>query len=226
MPAPADPEAVAWLGQHPLFKTLPDEALRALAPELAQLVCRKGETIYQESDSPARLWIVKEGRARMLRHSSNGRSLALFVAGPGAVFCIPGIMNRCPFPCRAVADTSSVLLTIPAERFQHLASRYPGFGYQALQLVSLECCRSHALCSAGQERVEQRLATVLVHLVEVFGPTILMSRQQLAELAGISRETGNRILLKLQQQGVVALSFQRLTVRDLSKLRAQTEHGS
>lgn len=219
-------ETTTWLSKHALCSGLPPEALRRLSQVANDVRHAKGETIYHESEPPHHLWMLKEGRARLLRYSSSGRTFALHVVVPGDVFCIPGVMNRCPYPCRAVADTDVVALKIPAAAFQQLAARYPTLSYNALKLVSQECCRAHALCSASQERVEQRLLAILVQLMEALGPTIPLSRQQLAELAGVSRETANRILLKLQRRGGLTLAFRQLTIRDPQRLRAWLNQSS
>lgn len=213
-----DHESAAWLSQHPLLKALPPAALKRLGDAISQVRYAKGETIYNESAHPQQLWILKEGRVRLLRHSSAGRVFAFPLATSGSVFCIAGLMNQCPYPCRAVADTETVAFTMTASTFHQLLKRYPSFGYEALKLVCQECCRAHAMCSASQERVEQRLLAALAQLVDAFGPTIPLSRQQVAELVGVSRETANRLLLKLQEQGIVTLGFQRVTIRDRAKL--------
>ena len=219
-------ETTAWLRRHAVFRTLPPHAGKELESVISRVGYRKGQTIYTETTAPSQLWILKEGRARLCRYSSGGRTFAFHVVSPGDVFCVPGIMTQCPYPCRAVADTDVVLLKIPAKTFQQFLARHPAFSYEVLKLVSGECCRAHALCSATQERVEQRLLAVLVRLMETIGQTIPLSRQQLAELAGVSRETANRILLKLQQRGDITLAFRRLTIQEPQRLRMWLSQSS
>jgi len=209
-----------FLAQHPLFKTLPPSALRRLSHAVRETSYAKGHSIYNELDGPHALWIVREGRVRLLRYSSSGRAFALGIVTKGGVFCFPSLMNGCPYPCRAVADTTTHLLKVPASMVHDLLRRYAAFACEALKRVCTECCQAHALCSASQERVEQRVLTLLVHLAESFGSTIPLSRQQVGELAGVARETANRILLKLEQAGVIRLAFGRLTIRDLAHLRS------
>ncbi|MBI3996235.1 MAG: Crp/Fnr family transcriptional regulator [Candidatus Omnitrophica bacterium] len=212
--------ALAWLGTQTLLRVLPAAALKRLGSAISQVRYAKGETIYNELEHPRQLWILKEGRVRLLRHSSAGRVFAFPIATRGSVFCIAGLMNQCPYPCRAVADTDTVLFKITASAFHQLLKCYPAFGCEALKVVCQECCRAHALCSSSQERVEQRLLGALAQLFDEFGPMIPLGRQQVAELVGVSRETANRILLKLQAQGVVKLAFQRLVIRNPAKLRS------
>lgn len=217
---------VQWLGRCIPFRALPPRALDALAHDLNQQRCARGETIYSELEQPRNLWVVKEGRVRLVRYSSSGRAFALRVVTPGNLFCIPSIMNACPYPCRAIADTDTVLFTLPAMSFRTLLGRYPALACEALKLVCQQCCQAHALCSATQERVEQRVLACLVQQQESFGTTFPFSRQELAELVGTSRETADRVLLKLERTGAIALAFRRLTIRDPERLRSWMERPS
>lgn len=225
MRASSESERTRWLATHTIFRTLPLREQRRLGHALHERRYAKGETIYTESALPRTLWIVTEGRARLLRHSSSGRVFALLVVTPGDVFCLPSIMNACPYPCRAVADTATTLLTVPAEAFCRLLERFPALACEALKLVCRQCCQAHALCSATQERVEQRILARLVQLQESFGTTFPFSRQALAELAGTSRETAIRVLKKFERQGAIRLSFGRLTIHDPARLRTWIEEA-
>lgn len=209
-----------------MLRVLPAGALKDLGQELWERRYAKGETIYSELERPRSLWMVREGRVRLLRYSSSGRAFALRVVTGGDCFCIPAIMNPCPYPCRAVADTQATLVTLAATAFRRLLERFPGLACEALKLVCQHCCQAHAMCSATQERVEQRILACLVQLQESFGATFPFSRQELAELVGTSRETANRVLLKLEQTGTIALAFRRLTIHDPARLRSWLERPS
>jgi len=221
-----DNDTARWCATQPLFRVLPAGALKGLGHELRERRYAKGETIYSELERPRSLWIVREGRVRLLRYSSSGRAFALRVVTGGDLFCIPSIMNPCPYPCRAVADTETTLVVLAAIVFHQLIERFPALACEALKLVCQHCCQAHAMCSATQERVEQRILACLVQLQESFGTTFPFSRQELAELVGTSRETANRVLLKLEQTGTIALAFRRLTIHDPARLRSWLERPS
>jgi len=70
-----------------------------------------------------------------------------------------------------------------------------------------------------QERTQQRMLACLAQLQESFGTTVPFTREELAELAGTSRETANRILKTFEHTGAIRLAFRQLTIRDLGRLR-------
>jgi CRP-like cAMP-binding protein len=51
---------------------------------------------------------------------------------------------------------------------------------------------------------------------------LLFTRQELAELAGVSRETFARLLTKFQQMGVLTIERRKLLVVDIRKLEELT----
>lgn len=222
----SDYEKAAWVAKHTVLRVLPARALRGMEHDLRERHYARGEVVYSELESPRIVWIVKEGRVRLMRYSSSGRAFALRVVTEGHLFCIPSIMNACPYPCRAIADTDTTLLALPTEVFCRLIERYPALACEALRLVCQQCCQAHALCSATQERVEQRVLACLAQLQESFGTTFPFSRQELAELVGTSRETANRILKKFEHEGAIRLAFRQLTIRDPARLRSWMDRPS
>lgn len=209
-----------WLAKHAVFGTLPASLRDRLEHGIERRPYAKGDVIYHELNNPGHLWVVKRGHVRLVRYSSSGRAFAFKVMGEGEIFCVAAVVNQCAYPCRAVADVEGELLKVPAPLFYELLERVPAFSRGVLKLVCQEQCHAHAQCLASQERVEQRLLASLLQLQGEFGAVIPLSRQQMAELAGVSRETANRMLLKFQKRGAVALGFRRLTVKDAGKLRA------
>lgn len=222
MPVPVPHAATAaqpaWFST-PLIAALPVAAKKELARGGVTRRLAKGAPLYTELQPPTHLWIVLSGRLRLLRHSSSGRVFALSLVLPGGVFCVPAVIRQAPYPCRAVADVATDVLELPAELIRRLTRHHAAFACEALKLVCEACCSAHGLCSAAQERAEDRVRMHLAACARSFGPTIPLSRLQLAELAGVTRETANRVLLRLQRQGLVRLEFSRVIVRDPARLQ-------
>ena len=226
MTALVDTATTTWLAKHTLLRVLPGRLLRDLRQELREQRYARGQTIYSELEHPHHFWVVKEGCVRLVRYSSSGRAFALRVVTSGGCFCIPSIMSACLYPCRAIADTHTTVLILPAQMFRALLERYPALACEALKLVCQQCCQAHAVLSATQERVEQRVLSCLVQLQESFGTTLPFSREELADLVGTSRETANRILKKFEHTGAIRLAFRQLTVRDPARLRSWMDRSS
>ena len=72
-----------------------------------------------------------------------------------------------------------------------------------------------AIIEAGRTRSpEQRIALSLSRLFWSRTRQLDLTQDELASLAGMSRQTANRVLNLLQEQGVIALAMNRIKVLD------------
>ena len=68
---------------------------------------------------------------------------------------------------------------------------------------------------SADKRVQRRLAD----LAELYDGVVQLPQEALAELAGTSRATVNRVLRELENRGVVELGRSRIVVKDAGHLR-------
>jgi CRP-like cAMP-binding protein len=103
-----------YLTRHPLFRLLAPEQLEAWIGTGQEFSCATGDTIFQENTPGAWIYLIQEGRIRILR-DSGGRELTLGIMTTGDVFgeyaLLPPGQNTAT--CRAA--TRSRLLRLPLE---------------------------------------------------------------------------------------------------------------
>jgi len=185
------------------FRSLPDAQRKRLADASHEASFLKGQTIVRTGTGCNEVWLVQRGRVHMKRITPDGKSLIACVAGPGELFCCLPALDRKSYPIDAVAATDTTVLCIPAGAFHDAMARAPAF---ARQTVCLFCERLREMehsCCMIYESAERRLAQVLLGLVRKFGPTIPMTRLELAEMAGIAQETAIRTLARLSRRGII-----------------------
>jgi CRP-like cAMP-binding protein len=73
------------------------------------------------------------------------------------------------------------------------------------------------------ERVEQRLAGILLMLHSKLGPTLPFTRQEIADMSGTTTETAIRVMIRLRDSGIIRSSRGKITILDETKLRALSE---
>jgi len=69
------------------------------------------------------------------------------------------------------------------------------------------------------ERVEQRIAGVLVMLSTKLGETLPFTRQEIADMSGTTTETAIRVMSDLRNRGIIRSTRGKVTVLDADKLR-------
>ena len=189
-----------------LFKRLSPVERQRLASVSREKHYAKGETIFRTGEPADAVCIVKEGRVHLMKFLDGGQASTTCVMTTGETFCCLPALDRKPYPVDAVAAVDSTVVRIPTSAFHELLEKNPVFLQASLCLF---CDRlrqvEHKSCMV-YESVERRLAQSLLTLSKKFGPTIPLTKHELAELANTTVETTIRILSRLKKQGVIRSS--------------------
>ena len=73
------------------------------------------------------------------------------------------------------------------------------------------------------ERVEQRLASVLLMLSSKLSLTLPFTRQNIADMVGTTTETAIRVMSQLKDRGIIRSTRGKITILDEKKLRLLSE---
>lgn len=184
-----------------------------------------GKTLFVEGRAADSLWVVQDGLVHILKHGPEGREIVLQVIPPGELFGAVAALEERPYPASAIAVEESVVCRLPAAIARELCERHPTLRAAILGQVTSRLRDAHErLRSVALERVEQRLARMLLTLAEKIGQrkegmTVLhVTRQELADMIGTTVESTIRITSKWQQAGLVASSRHELGLRDVAAL--------
>lgn len=189
-----------------------------------------GKILFSEGQVADTLWAVKAGVVHIMKSGADGREIVLEVVPPGELFGAVVALEGRPYPASAVAAEDSVVWRIPAALARELCQKHPTLRSSILEQVTTRLRGAHdRLRSLALERVEQRLARMLLTLAEKIGQrqdglTLLsVTRQELADMIGTTVETTIRVTSKWQQAGLVRSSRHQLGLADLDGLRAIAE---
>ena len=69
------------------------------------------------------------------------------------------------------------------------------------------------------ERVEQRIARILLMLHAKIGPVLPFTKQEVADMAGTTVETAIRVISRLKSAGIIRSGRGKMTIIDEKKLR-------
>ena len=107
--------------------------------------------------------------------------------------------------------------------------RYPEVALKIIRVLGQRLRQSMELVrDLSFKQVPHRLAGLLLKLGEEYGSEtgegilidLPLSRQELADIVGTSRETITRELKKMEREGMIVVDRRLITVRDFEKLRA------
>lgn len=205
-----------------LLKRLSASERQRLAEVSREKRYAKGEAVFRQGDPAEAVCIVKEGRVHLMKFHDEGQASTTCVMTPGEIFCCLPALDRQPYPVDAIAAVDSIVVRIPTASFHELLQKNPTFLEASLCLFCERLRQVENQSCMVYDSVERRLAQVLLTLSEKFGPTIPLTKHELAEMANTTVETTIRVLSHLKERGVVKSSRGSTTIvkpdllRDLS----------
>ncbi len=207
-----------------IFSSLDDDELHELAKFASERKFMPAEFVFWEGDAPEWFHIVAEGRVKVLKYSSSGSEFIIAFFGPGEVFGEVAVFENKPYPASAQAVAETRVLGIRRQDFVSFLARHPEV---ALRIISLLGGRlreaQNRLRDLAGERVEQRLARVLLMLSAKLGHTLPFTRQDIADMAGTTIETAIRFMSHLKERGIITSTRGKTIILDEVKLRLLSE---
>ncbi len=212
------------LQQSSIFSGLTPDELAELAKLAVERRLEPGEFIFWDGDAPDRFYLVAEGKVRVLKASSLGKEFTIAFFGPGEMCGEVAVFENKPYPASAQAVVEGRILGIRREDFLALLSSRPQVALRIISILSgrLRDAQGRLRDLAG-ERVEQRLASVLLMLAAKLGPNLAFTRQEIADMAGTTTETAIRVMGNLKARGIVSSVRGKVTILDEKKLRLLSE---
>jgi CRP/FNR family cyclic AMP-dependent transcriptional regulator len=180
----------------------------------------RGEIVFHEGDPGDSLHRVTTGRFAARVTTPLGDVATFAVHAPGEVFGLLAVIHPdARRTATVIALQPSETFAIPRSAFVRLRATYPG-GASAVEqlLVEMLTASSNRLVEALYTPVHLRVRARLRDLARIYGSggsepiTIPLSQEDLAGLAGTTRETVNRVLQDEQERGTVTLARRRITI--------------
>ena len=212
-----------------IFSDLDDQEMAAIAAAAPMRQFAPGELLYSPPQPMETLFILKQGRVRIFRVSRDGRALTTAIITPGTIFgemLLLGQQMHDNFAEALDKVTVCVMSRSDVQRFLLSDSRIAARISEILgnRVSQLE----RRLSDTVFKSVPQRIATTLCLLAGQEprrllgrGIQIQLTHEQVAALAGTSRETTTKILNEYADQGLVHLGRGRITIADLPRLAAE-----
>lgn len=214
------------------FRTLSAADRQIVATATIERAVAAGKMLFSEGEPADGLWAVKDGLIHIVKFGPEGREIVLEVIPPGELFGAVAALESRRYPASAVAVEPSHVWCLPAPVARDLCQKHPTLRAAILGQVTGRLRQAHdRLRSIALERVEQRLARMLLTLSEKIGQRhgtsieLNVSRQELADMIGTTVETTIRITSKWQQAGIIKSSRHRIALCDLHSLQEIATNG-
>lgn len=217
--------ALRW---NELFSRWPD-ARRADLMKSARLERYSRRTQVLAHDRHRReLLVVVSGCLEISSMSTHGRKYVNALLGPGQVAPLVRLLDDVPLAYDYHAHEDSVIVHLPCDAVIAVLDAEPilwrdvaklGLQRQRLSIVLLQ--------NQMLNSIRGRVAATLMSLIHFYSgqgdgdatPLVRLSQNDLAAMLGLSRQTINKELGRLVEEGAIDMSYKRIRIVDAEKLQ-------
>ncbi len=207
------------LEQISAFRSSPD-----LIEKLYKYSIRKsfeaGKTILQENASIGSIPIVTQGSIRVIRTEEDGREILLYYikAGESCIMSFLGGLHNETSKVKAEVEEDAEILFLPMDKVSLFIREYPQWLDYIFRLYHKRFEELLDIVNAiAFKKVDERLLLLLQKKTELTGnKTISVTHEQLANELGTARVVVSRLLKQLEDNGVVQLGRNKITLSEKS----------
>ena len=206
-----------------IFADLSPQRLQAILKTTTMFTCPQSGMIYEPGETGEVLFLLKRGLVQLYQLSPEGKKLVVGVLGPGAFFGDMPLLGQAMCDTFAEAARECLVCVMGQGDLEALLLTEPRV---ALRLLAVVGRRLHEhrtmLGDMVFKSVPGRVASLLLRLAdEAQGEEIAgLSHQDLADMAGVARETMTHTLGEFAHVGAVAVHRMAVHLRDREMLEA------
>jgi CRP/FNR family transcriptional regulator len=223
-------EKLTDLKKIPIFSSLNDDELKEIQPYLIEERFEKKEEIFSEGDPPEWFYILLNGKVKITKLSYDGKEIIIELILPPDFFGGLAVIKGFPYPANAIAMEDVEVLKVSRHDILMIIDRFPNVMYDITSNLGDRIREFHdTLKSIALERVESRIAALLLKLADKFGQkdrqgeTVIdmkLTKQDIAEMVGTTGETAIRVMSKFKKSGYISEKDGRIVIENSGALEA------
>ncbi|MFN8257196.1 MAG: Crp/Fnr family transcriptional regulator [Bacteroidales bacterium] len=206
-----------------MFSYLSKEEMKYIDDHRYEARFKAGETIFKQGSPTSHIVSFSIGLAKLYMEANNQRDVIISLVQPTSLVGGPGTFldGRHKYSLAALVD--SIVCFIDVKPFKELIKSNPNFAVALIEDISLKDLRlMNRLVNISIKQSHGRMADILLHLAnEIYNKQefdIILSRQELADYTGMSKEGAIRILKEFKNEGIIECDNQIIKILDVKKL--------
>jgi CRP/FNR family transcriptional regulator, cyclic AMP receptor protein len=205
-----------------LFRNITDDARQLILTSALPINLKKGQRLFERGDPGGAMYVVVDGRIEISIVSATGRKVSLNMITPGHCFGEVNMIDNQDRTASAVALEPTSLQPIGRNTFFAAARLCPEL---AITIAEILCERVRWVSDSVEDyallSLDRRLARRLLLLHDQFSQpngAIEIAQSELADFAGATRESTNKILMHWKSLGLISLTRRAIHLNDKAKL--------
>lgn len=209
-----------------VFSSLTPEILDQISAEKTCAIYKKGQTIFYEGNQPHGVFCIHSGKVKIHKLGDDGREQIVRFAKSGNVLGYRAMLSDEHYYASATALEDTTVCFFPKNVYMTALKNNADLALQTIRLLAYDLRSAEMMVTnMAQKQVKERVADALVMLkdyygVEDDGATInaVLTREEIANIAGTSTETSIRMLAGLKNDKVISLVGKKIKILDMARL--------
>ena len=213
-----------------LFKFLSDQEIERVNQCKTAVYYKKGETIRKQGAVLTHVISLNTGLAKVYLEGTNNKNIILAIIRPSSFIGGPGIFvdHKNHFTVTSLTDSCACFIELGI--FKELLHKNKVFAEEYFKhLGNITLSAYNRLINLTQKQMAGRLADTLIYLSEeIFEArsfNMVLSKNDLAELSGMSRDNVVRNLKKFSDEGLIKNSGDRIEILNFKSLEHINDIG-
>ncbi len=208
-------------GPPPLMDKLTPRERELVLKQGRRKVLNRGQTLFSQGARHDGIFLIESGRIRVFYTSPQGREITLAYWHPGNFVGGPEVFGGGIHQWSGIAAANCSVVQLPGKELRTLAVEIPNLAIGLIEGLAFKGkCYSALAQMLGTRSITQRLAHLLLHLMELYGVadrdgTVIaaaFTHADLAHMVGATRQWVTISLKRMQEKQIVLTKRSQIVV--------------
>jgi CRP/FNR family transcriptional regulator len=187
---------------------------------------KKGQDIFKQESYPHGIYCINAGKVKLFQLAENGREQIVRLAKSGDLLGYRALLGGEKYTSTAEAIEETSICFIPKQLFFKFVETNNAITLQVMKMLSNDLKNAeHKITDLAQKPVKERMSEAILFVKEVYGfekdnatLNVVLTREEIANIAGTTTETAIRILAELKEDGILEFIGKKIKVLKINEL--------
>ena len=187
---------------------------------------KRGSVLYAEGDSAKGCYFLYSGILKVFKTGMEGKEQIIRFAKAGDLIGFRSVLSEESFCTSSKVIEDALVSYIPGQVLKRLIQQNSNFALELMKVTCLELGEANNyITDIAQKSVRERVAEVLVHLVETFGLNeegilnISLTREEMGNMVGTATESVIRLFTEFKNENLIELQGRKIKINNLKVLK-------
>ncbi|HNS12195.1 MAG TPA: Crp/Fnr family transcriptional regulator [Bacteroidia bacterium] len=189
-----------------------------------------GQRILMEGSAAKGIYFIERGQVKIYKSDNRGQDVILRFAGPGDVIGIDASEDKNEYEVSAMAIIDTTVCFLDYQSFMSLTEQFPELAIELLKFFRKQMALlEQKSLKLATMTVPQKVADAIITMEAAFGSEgpgrplkLILSRQDIANLAGTTKEQVSKIVSELNSQNIIETQGKLISILKPERLKELT----